>query len=143
MKPIGTVAFVALAAWGATPVLTRSYDNGRTGANTSENTLTSANIATRQLKRVNTLDIPDDPRIEAQPLYVPGIGMNDGKAHNVLFVCSMGNTVYAFDADAPQGQGSIWKVSLGKPYAPALDPRHPPRGRMGDMFGINILWGVL
>src|SRR5205823_9746744 len=88
-------------------------------------------------------EIPDDPRVEAQPLYVPGLQMKDGNTHNVLFVCSMGNTVYAFDAEAPQGHDLIWKVSVGKPYRPALDPQHPPNGTVIDMFGINILWGVL
>jgi hypothetical protein len=143
MKPFGIILLLAIASDGATPVLTRSYDNGRTGANTTENTLTSANVASRQLKRLKSLDIPDDPRIEAQPLYVPSITMKDGKSHNVLFVFSMGNIVYAFDADAPQGQDLIWKVSTQQPYAPPLDPKHAPKGRMGDMFGINILWGIL
>src|SRR5690242_10870101 len=98
---------------GATPVLTRSYTNARTGANLSETAFTPNAVGQSQLKRVKILDIPDDPRVEAQPLYVPGIEMKDNKTHNVVFVCSMGNTVYAFDADAPEGQDLIYRVVLG------------------------------
>ena len=143
-KFLGIALFLTVAAaQGANSVLTRSFDNARTGANVSEAVFTPDSIANRQLKRIKILDIPDDPRMEAQPLYVPGLQMKDGNTHNVLFVCSMGNTVYAFDSDAPQGQDLIWKVSVGKPYRPPLDPRHPPNGTVIDMFGINILWGIL
>jgi hypothetical protein len=60
----------------ATAVLTRSYDNGRTGANLTETTLTPAVVAGKGLARVRSFDLTDggfqdDPRIEAQPLYVP------------------------------------------------------------------------
>ncbi len=136
-------ALALSTAQAATPVLTRSFNNARTSVNDSENSLTPDNIANRQLKRFKSLDIPDDPRVEAQPLYVPGIVMKDGGSHNVVFVCSMGNTVYAFDADAPEGGDLIWKVSVGAPYRAPLDPRHPPNGTTIDMFGINILWGIL
>jgi outer membrane protein assembly factor BamB len=141
-----TAVGLVLCLYGAhagTQVLTRSYDNGRTGANVSEHSLNPANIANRQLQRFKSLDIPDDPRVEAQPLYVPGLAMKDGNTHNVVFVCSMGNTVYAFDADAPEGADLIWKVPVGAAFKPPLDPRHPPHGTTIDMFGINIQWGIL
>jgi outer membrane protein assembly factor BamB len=138
----GLVLYLS-AAQGATPVLTRSFDNGRTGVNLSENNFSPASIANRQLKRFKSLDIPDDPRVEAQPLYVPDLAMNDGRMHNVVFVCSMANTVYAFDTDAPEGADLIWKVPVGVPFSPPLDPRHPPHGTTIDMFGINIKWGIL
>jgi hypothetical protein len=89
--------------------------------------------------------IPDDPRIEAQPLYVPGLVIN-GKARNVVLVSSMGNHVYAFDADAPQGQDLLWTSSLlSKPYSPIVKPADNPQGRETnvDTWGINILWGIL
>jgi hypothetical protein len=144
IRSAALLGFIALTRAGAaTPVLTRSYDNARTSANLSETVFAPDTVGQRQLKRVKILDIPDDPRVEAQPLYVPGIQMKDNKTHNVVFVCSMGNTVYAFDADAPEGQDLIYSVVVEKPYRPALDPRHPPNGTVIDMFGINILWGIL
>jgi len=121
-----------------TPVVTRSYNNGRTGANTTETVLTPALIASKGLHRVRSFTIPDDPRIEAQPLYVPGMTMPDGKPHDVVFVASMGNHVWAFDVN---GNGS-WKTpQLGTPFKPPAKPGHP--GNSIDSAGINILWGIL
>ena len=97
----------------ATAVLTRSYDNGRTGANLTETTLTPHKVATKGLKRVRHFDLTgDDPRIEAQPLYVPGVKMPDGNKHDVLFVASMGNRIWAFDVD---GNGHLRGRQSGAP----------------------------
>src|SRR5882762_4440833 len=52
------------AAQAATPILTRSYDNGRIGANLTETLLTPQLIASKGLQRVKSLVIDDDPRIE-------------------------------------------------------------------------------
>ncbi len=124
-----------------TPVVTRSYDNGRTGANTSESTLTPALIASKGLQRVRSFPITDDPRIEAQPLYVPGMKMPDGKQHDVLFVASMGNHVWAFDVD---GDGSWSTPELGTPYNPPVTSKPGQHRATGvDSAGINLLWGIL
>jgi hypothetical protein len=130
----------------ATPVVTRSYDNGRTGANLNETTLTPALVAAKGLVRVRSFDLldgnfKDDLRIEAQPLYVPSLQMPDGKKHDVLFVASMGNFIWAFDVD---GNG-VWKTpQLGTPFRPAHDPKGPrPTSTVIDNWGINVLWGIL
>jgi hypothetical protein len=130
----------------ATPVLTRSYDNGRTGANTTETVLTPALIASKGLKRTRSFELrdggfKDDPRLEAQPLYVPGIKMPDGNTHDVLFVASMGNFIWAFDVNG----NSFWRTpQLGTPYKPAHDPHgNSPTATVIDSWGINILWGIL
>jgi outer membrane protein assembly factor BamB len=132
------------AAQAATPILTRSYDNGRTGANLTETVLTPQLLATKGLRLAKSLIIDDDPRIEAQPLYVPNLLMSDGKTHNVIFVASMGNHIFAFDADAAQGQDLLWKTSLGMPFRPP-EVQHPGEHRKTtiDLYGINILWGIL
>jgi hypothetical protein len=101
-----------------TAVLTRSYDNGRTGSNLNETNFTPALVASKGLKRVKSFHLDDDPRIEAQPLYVPRIQMPDGQKHNVLFVASMGN----HDVDGSQ----FWKTpALGTPFDP---PRNTATG---------------
>jgi hypothetical protein len=130
----------------ATAVLTRSYDNGRTGANLTEATFTAALIAGKGLSKVRSLNLidgnfKDDPRIEAQPLYVPNLKMPDGNKHDVLFVASMGNFIWAFDVN---GNG-FWKTPmLGTPYKPAHDPKgNSPTATVIDSWGINILWGIL
>ena len=102
----------------STTVVTRSYDNGRTGANMTEKTLTPDQVASKGLRRVRSFKIDDDLRIEAQPLYVPALKMPDGKTHDVLFVASMGNHIWAFDVD---GNGE-WKTpTLGDLFKPAHD----------------------
>ncbi|MBZ5620897.1 MAG: hypothetical protein LAQ69_19530 [Acidobacteriia bacterium] len=116
-----------------TAVLTRSYDNGRTGANTTETVFTPALLASKGLKRERSFHIPDDPRIEAQPLYVPNVKMPDSKHHNILFVASMGNHIFAFDVD---GNGVFPSPELGPPFKPATPTAI-------DMFAINKLWGIL
>jgi outer membrane protein assembly factor BamB len=100
----------------------------------------------------------DDPRVEAQPLYVSGLVVKkDNKPHNVVFVASMGNHVYAFDADAPEGQDLLWTSTLlAKPFTPKVTnpgPPPPPPGQCLDLahhretnvdiWGINVLWGIL
>jgi hypothetical protein len=124
-----------------TAVLTRSYNNGRTGANMTEATLTPALVASKGLRRVRSFAIDDDPRIEAQPLYVPNIRMPDGKTHDVLFVASMGNHVWAFDVD---GNGVFKTPQLGTPFNPP-ETNKPGQHRKTsfDSNGINILWGIL
>src|SRR5579863_6260984 len=139
------VLVTMLPIYPATPVLTRSYDNSRNGANTTETTFTPQLVASKGLTKVKSLTITDDPRIEAQPLYVPGLMIN-GKPHNVVFVASMANHVFAFDADAPQGQDLLWTSTLlSGPYMPIAKPAQNPEGRETnvDLWGINILWGIL
>ena len=53
-----------------------------------------------------------DDTFFAQPLYVEGLTINN-QTHNVVFVATMNDTVYAFDADT--AQTALWSRSLGTP----------------------------
>lgn len=129
---------------------TRSFDAARSSANTSETRLTPATVGRNLLRKLKPLQvtgnpgIDDDPRIEAQPLYVPGLTMSDGKVHDVVYVCTMANNVWAFDAN----DGTvIWAkpTSMGTPITPRLtndDPTVPERTEI-DLWGINGRWGIL
>src|SRR5207302_440253 len=117
-------------------VMTRSYDNNRTGANTNEQSLTPSALKTRGLRKVFSLKVEgDDPNIEAQPLYVPDVQMSDGTKHDVVYLFSMSNNVRAFDAITG---AQLWPrpVSLGKPFVP--DPNDPV-----DIYHINKTFGIL
>ena len=142
---IALLLAVMLPPQSGTPVLTRSYDNARTGANTTETTFTPDLVA-KGLVRVKSLLISDDPRVEAQPLYVPGLTINN-EVHNVVLVSSMGNHVFAFDADAPQGKDLLWTSTLlTNPYHPIVKQEASPtqhRETNVDLWGINILWGII
>src|SRR5207249_1672594 len=95
----------------------------------------------------------EDKRLEAQPLYVPNITMSDGKEHKgVVFICTMANNIYAFDADAGEKiWGPINVDPLRKPIKPGPDSHHPQKLIPSqpkppteiDLYGINDLWGIL
>lgn len=94
------------------PVLTWRYDLTHSGQNTKETVLTPGNVNVDSFGKLFAL--PVDSTVYAQPLYVPGLKMSDGQMHNVLFVATENDTVYAFDADSNGGANSspIWKISM-------------------------------
>jgi len=77
-------------------VLTYHNDNARTGQNLNETILTTTNVASAQFAMLGTINV--DGPVDAEPLYVGGMTINGG-THNVLFVVTENDSVYAFDAD--------------------------------------------
>jgi hypothetical protein len=98
----------------AAQVITSQYDNARTGANLNETALTPANVNVKRFGKV--FSFPVDGPIYAQPLYLPG-GEAPGKGtHNVVYVATEHDSVYAFDADGKTPE-PLWKVSFAHPEA--------------------------
>ena len=77
-------------------VLTRSYNNQRTAANLSEKVLKPAKIRSGNFGKLFML--PVDDQIYAGLLYAADVPVS-GHKHNVLYVATVNNSVYAFDAD--------------------------------------------
>ncbi len=96
----------------AVPVLTWRYDLTHAGANTEETALTPQNVNVNSFGKLFSLSV--DSTVYAQPLYVPGLTMSDGVVHNVLFVATENDSIYAFDADSNGGANAspIWQISL-------------------------------
>jgi hypothetical protein len=96
----------------AVPVLTWRYDLTHAGQNTSETALTPANVASNAFGKLFSFKVDD--HLFAQPLYVPNLKMSDGLVHNVVFVATENDSIYAFDADSNSGANAkpIWHVSL-------------------------------
>lgn len=102
-----------VVAGEATPVTvtTRSYDTNRTGANLNETTLTTANVNVDHFGKLFTRRV--EGQIYAQPLYMPNLAIPGKGTHNVVFVATQRNNVYAFDADDPGAATPLWSRSLG------------------------------
>jgi hypothetical protein len=97
-----------------TPVIvpTWRYDLTHVGANTNETALTPANVNVNTFGKLFSLTV--DGSVYAQPLYVNGLTMSDGQVHNVLFVATEHDSIYAFDADSNGGANAnpIWKITM-------------------------------
>ena len=96
-------------------MLTWRYDLTHAGQNTSETALTPANVNVKSFGKLFSRTV--DSSVYAQPLYVPGLKMSDGLVHNVLFVATENDSIYAFDADSNGGVNAspIWQISMLTP----------------------------
>jgi hypothetical protein len=99
---------LALSVFAQTSILTQHYDNGRTGQNTNETILTPANVNSTSFGKLFSL--PVDGYVYAQPLYVPGVAISGNGTHNVLYVATEHDSLYAFDADT--GGAPLWQISF-------------------------------
>ncbi len=97
-------------------ILTNRYDPQRTGANLTETTLTAANVNVGSFGKLYSY--PVDGAVYAQPLYVSGVTIG-GTLHNVLYVATMNDKLYAFDADSPS-PSPLWVADFTNP--PAITP---------------------
>jgi hypothetical protein len=78
-------------------VVTEHYDNARSGLNPNESILTSSNVNATSFGKLFSQSV--DGQIYAQPLYLPGLTIPGKGTHNVVFVATENDSVYAFDAD--------------------------------------------
>lgn len=90
------------------PVLQRGYDPGVTGATLSETVLNTSNVNSSKFGML--FKLPVDDVVFAQPLYVPGITISNRGVHNVLYVATMSDTLYAFDADV--AGAPLWTINF-------------------------------
>jgi len=101
---------ISITVTGSLPpppsVATWGYTSQRNNVNTQEYILTPTNVRASTFKRL--FSYPVDGYIYGQPLFVPK--NVTGSSHNIVYVATENNSVYAFDAD---GGGQLWKKSFG------------------------------
>ena len=97
------------AAPANTAVVTFKGNNQRTGNFSNETTLATNNVNVSDFgKRVA---YPVDGQVYAEPLYVPNLTVN-GSQHNIVFIETEHDSVYAFDADATTLEAPLWHTSF-------------------------------
>jgi outer membrane protein assembly factor BamB len=115
--PTTEPADAAPAAGSSTDVLTYHNDNARTGLYAHETVLTPRNVNSRDFGKIAFLSVQG--LVDAEPLYVSQLTIARAK-HNVVFVATEHDMVYAFDADT---SAQLWQVSLLGPDESPSDDR--------------------
>jgi hypothetical protein len=93
------IGLMTIGLVAQTSVTTYHYDNNRTGWNKNETVLTPANVWSPQFGLLYTVTLND--QVDAQPLLVSGVVITAGNykgTHDVVYVATENNTVYAIDA---------------------------------------------
>jgi hypothetical protein len=124
----------AAAKADAVTVTTQHNDIGRTGANLNETILTTSNVNAQQFGRLFACAV--DGHIYAQPLYVTQVLIPLKGLHNVVYVATEHNSVYAFDADDCVQTTPLWHVILGTPRPAGFPTKY------GIEQGIQIEIGI-
>ena len=98
-------------------VVTDRFDNARSASTLRETVLTTRNVAPGGFGLLFSRAITGDAY--AQPLYVAGVDFGGGVQHNVVYVVTSHNWIYAFDADGsaddPAAADPLWSRMLGAP----------------------------
>ena len=97
---------------GFSGTFTQHNDLSRTGQNTQETILTTTNVRYTTFGRVFSL--PVDNQVYGEPLYVPSVSIPGQGVHNVLYVVTEGDSIYAFDADG-LSQAPLWSLNFTNP----------------------------
>ena len=93
-------------------VFTEHNDKARTGQNLSETVLTPQNVNSKTFGKLFSYSV--DGQIYAQPLYVPNVAILGQGTHNVVYLATQNDSVYAFDADGLSST-PLWQDSFINP----------------------------
>ena len=139
------LAVCAMVVAAAQPAVTTYHnDLGRTGLNSSETILTPQNVNTTSFGKLFSL--PIDGPSNAQPLYVPNVSIPGKGVHNVVYVVTEHDTVYAFDADSNTGATAqpLWRATLlDAAHGAAVGATAEPIGDIGNCGDIPPEVGIV
>jgi len=138
----GTLALVVLSLVFCTAdaqvnVLTQRYDASRSGINANETILTLSTVNTNSFGKLFSL--PVDGYVYAQPLYVPNVVIPGQGTHNVVYIATQHDSVYAYDADGLVTQ-PLWQVILSAVACPSgWTCTSVPTSALGDPNASDIV----
>lgn len=112
LSGVAAVFALTLPCLAQVDVLTEHNDNFRTGVNAHEIALTPENVDKAQFGMLFKHVVDD--QLYTQPLVVTGLHVNGG-THDVVYVTTVNNSVYAFDANDAAATSPIWHVNFGTP----------------------------
>jgi hypothetical protein len=121
-------------------VLTYHNDNASTGQNLSETALTTTNVNAATFGKLFTASV--DGQVYAQPLVQAGVDITTGPnqgVHNVVFVATEHDSLYAIDADNGQ---QLWKDSFLTGPAGTTVSTVPARDLQTDPLAIDPEIGI-
>jgi hypothetical protein len=101
-------ATVTLGVTDLPGILTYHYNLARDGVNSREYAFTAANVNKNTFGKL--FSCPVDGAVYTEPLWIPALNVN-GSVHNVVFVATQHDSLYAFDADTSPCQ-QLWHVNL-------------------------------
>lgn len=109
------VLLLTASANGQFSVTTYHYDNARTGQNTHESILQPSNVNANGFGKLFAQRV--DGQLYAEPLFLANVFISGQGMHNVLYVATEHDSVYAFDADNNQGTNNqpLWHVNFLHP----------------------------
>jgi hypothetical protein len=105
----GVLGFALAGSAARGQVSTSQYDNFRTGATLNETILTPQNVHVNQFGKIGAYKV--DGAVYAQPLFLPGVEIPGKGTHDVIFIATEHDSVYAFDAERPN-ESPLWQVSF-------------------------------
>ncbi len=109
---LASLCVLSTPAMAQVDVLTQHNDNARTGANLHETVLTPANVNKAHFGMLFKRVVDD--QVYSQPLLVTNLSVNGG-THDVVYVTTVNNSVYAFDANDADSSAPLWHVNFGTP----------------------------
>src|SRR5215471_14329620 len=116
MKCLLLIIFCACSCRAQINMLTGNGGNERTNANLQEAKLTPSTVTPDNFGKLGTYSV--DGQVYAQPLYVSGVMIPGIGSVNVLYIATMHNTIYAFNADSTKPNSVLWQSNLGQPVPP-------------------------
>ena len=131
-----TVGFLvaSISARAQVNVTTWHNDLARSGVNSQETILTTANVNTTTFGRLFSVTV--DGQVYAQPLVLSGVSIGGG-THNVVYIATEHDSIYAIDADSGATYAQVSLIPAGGTTVNTSSDLTPACGDIQPEVGIT------